>query len=428
VKKRIHAHDFAQRLANLSKEEQFNEINKLNNINKAKILVYLDDELAAEILALFQLEDQIKLVSLMEPDDARDIILELEDEEQQILVDALDGESSKLSQWISYDDRQTGSAMTDRIIVINQNMDVKEATKLVIKEAPNVDYITTLSVVDDNHTFLGTISLKQLLKTKTPALVKTIINETEAVYDDDDLVHTAETMRNYDSYIMPVVDKNKTLLGVVTMDDMIDIFQAEKEEDFEKLAALPQDESKHFFKAALQRLPWLVGLLVLSVPISIVTSFFEAVISVAAILIVFQPLILDTAGDIATQTLAVILKKLTSSNEKMSKNEYREITVGFINGIIIGFVAFIITYVFALLNPSLSSQLSPVEISLLIGLSLWLTVIIAPVIAIIVPVTLRKLKFDPAVASGPFITTFIDIAALVIYFSLAMIFIGGVLG
>ena len=143
-----------------------------------------------------------------------------------------------------------------------------------------------------------------------------------------------------------------------------------------------------------------------------------------AILVVFQPLILDSAGNVATQTLAVTLQMLSTHEKGLFKNSMREIMTGVINGFVIGAIAFLMTLVFAYINTSLTSD--PLIISLVIGLSLWLTVIIAPLIALIIPITLNLIKIDPAVASGPFITTLIDVGAIFIYFGLASLMIGGI--
>jgi magnesium transporter len=205
----------------------------------------------------------------------------------------------------------------------------------------------------------------------------------------------------------------------------LDIYQEEAQEDFEKLAGLPEtmpDSSP--MKTALHRLPWLLSLLLFSIPIAIVTSMFEEVLATVAILIIFQPLILGSAGNVATQTLAVTLKMFASHEEGILKNSFREIITGMLNGFAIGLIAFSMTLIFSIINTSLTTQ--PFLIAFVVGLSLWLTVIIAPLTAILIPVSLRAMKIDPAVASGPFITTVIDVAALLIYFGLATLMLGGI--
>lgn len=224
---------------------------------------------------------------------------------------------------------------------------------------------------------------------------------------------------------MPVLSEKNELLGMITLDDALDIYQEEAQEDFEKLAALPDtEEDLSPIRTALYRVPWLLALLVISFPIALVTRQFEHVLAAVAILVVFQPLILDSAGNVATQTLAVTLQMLSSHEKGLFKNSMKEIMTGVINGFVIGVVAFIMTNVFAVINTSLATD--PLIISLVVGLSLWLTVILAPVVALLIPITLNWIKIDPAVASGPFITTLIDVAALFIYFGLATLMLGGI--
>jgi magnesium transporter len=245
-----------------------------------------------------------------------------------------------------------------------------------------------------------------------------------SVFDTDPITDTIFKIRNYAIYEIPVVNHQQELLGMVTLDDALDIYEEEAQEDFEKLSALPETIEQNTFKTAMHRIPWLLMLLVISIPISLVTSLFEEVLTTVAILIIFQPLISGSAGNVATQTLAVTLKMFAKNEQGVLKNSYREIFTGMINGFVIGLVAFLVTYVFTSMNQQLTDI--PLKIAFVVGLSLWLTVLIAPIIAVLVPITLKKLKLDPAVASGPFITTLIDISAISLYFGLATILLGGV--
>ncbi|MBE0701096.1 MAG: magnesium transporter [Acholeplasmataceae bacterium] len=417
-----HAHDLADQFTMLDTFEREKVYPLLNDEKLADLVSYLDAELAADILAEFDLEKQKRLVEMMEPDDAADIIQELEDDEQDDLI-ALLGESSEVVQLIQYDDDETGSAMTNLVIVLYSDMDVKTATKKVIKEAPDVETISTLFVTDRDQHYLGVVQLRELLKTKSPALVGDILREYPFVYDKDSIIQSVQAIRNYAIYEMPVCDEQDRLLGMITLDDALDIYHEEAMEDYEKFAGLPETIEGPAIRVALHRVPWLFILLGLSIPIALVTSLFEEILSTVAILIVFQPLILGSAGNVATQTLAVTLRLLSTHEKGVIKNSTREIFTGVISGFVIGLIAFGTTYLFASINTSLTTE--PMVMSFVVGLSLWLTVITAPIIAILIPVSLRIFKFDPAVASGPFITTIIDIAALFIYFGLATFMLGG---
>ena len=422
-----HPHDLSEMFFELTDQEKEKLYRLISDEKLAEIVSYMDTEQAADILTEFDLEKQKRLFEMMEPDDAADIILEFEDEEQEDIIELL-GESSDVVQLMNYDDDETGSAMTNLVIKIFPEMDVKEATKKVIREANEVETISTLFAVDHEGIFLGTIPLRKLLRAKTPMPVSEIIEITPFVYDHDPITHTVEAISNYNIFEMPVCDNNQKLLGMITLDDALDIYQEEAQEDFEKLAGLPETLDETVVRTAFHRLPWLVILLIIAIPIAMVTSIFEkdgqGILAQVAILIVFQPLILDSAGNVATQTLAVTLKMFSTNEKGFFSNALKEILTGFINGFVIGIIAFIMTFVFANLNTSLTSN--PILISFVVGFSLWMTVFTAPVFAILIPWTLKALKFDPAVASGPFITTIIDVTALFIYFGLATLLLGGI--
>jgi magnesium transporter len=419
----IHGYDLAQSFLELSEEEKEKLYTVISNEKLADLVAYLDSEIGAEILVAFDLSKQKNLIDSMDPDDAADIILELKDDEQEALIQTLDKESDVLSL-IQYEEDQTGSAMTNLVVKLDISMDVKKATKKVIQEAPEVETISTLFVVDEENKFVGIVDLKKLLKAKIPLTIKDIYEEHPYAFDKDPITETISKIRNYAIYEMPVVDEDMHLLGIVTLDDALDIYEEEAKEDFEMLAALPETTESGVIKTALHRMPWLLMLLVISIPISLVTSLFEEIITAVAILVIFQPLISGSAGNVATQTLAVTLRMLSKNEEGIKKNSYREIITGMINGLIIGVLAFVITLIFITINPSVAA--SPLSIAFVVGLSLWLTVLVAPIIAVSIPLLLKLIKVDPAVASGPFITTLIDISAISLYFGLATLLLGGV--
>jgi magnesium transporter len=255
----IHAHDLAELFVDLSDEDKEKVYAILDVEKLAELVSYIDTEEAADILSEFEINEQKELVELMEPDDAADIIMELDKNEQEELLKVLDADSD-IRQLIAYDEDETGSAMTNLMVVIHPDMDVKKATKKVIKEANDVETINTIFVVDHDEHFLGVVPLKKLLKAKTPLEVSEIIEDYPYVYDLDPLTQSVQAIRHYGIYEMPVLHhKTEKLLGMITLDDALDIYQEEAQEDFEKLAGLPEtmpDSSP--VRTALHRLPWLL--------------------------------------------------------------------------------------------------------------------------------------------------------------------------
>ncbi|MBN2299943.1 MAG: magnesium transporter [Acholeplasmataceae bacterium] len=420
----LHAHDLAEIFIELNDDERDKLYSLLSSARLAELVSYLESDDAAEILSDFDIKKQKELFEMMEPDDAADIIGELEDDEQEELLKVL-GKNSDVARLIQYDEDETGSAMTTEIIVLTTDMDVKQATKKVMKEAADVESINTLFVVDSNQQFLGVVPLIALIKAKTPCMVLDIVEQSPFVKDYDLITQSLEAINNYGIFEMPVCNENQQLLGMITLDDALDLYQEEAQEDFERLAGLPETIDRTPIKTALHRLPWLVLLLAISVPIALISSHFQDVITAVAILIIFQPLISGSAGNVATQTLAVTLKMFSTNEKGIFFSSIREILTGMINGLVIGSIAFGTTFLFASLHPSIS--VAPISVAFVVGASLWLTVFVAPIVAILIPTLLRIFKLDPAVASGPFISTLLDMTGLSIYFGLATLVFGGLL-
>ncbi|MDR4968718.1 MAG: CBS domain-containing protein, partial [Acholeplasmataceae bacterium] len=235
----IHAHDLSELFLDLDYEERQRLYRSLSDEKLADLVSYLDAEEAAEIFTDFNLKKQKQLVELMEPDDAVDIIQELEDDHQDELLDIL-GESSDIVQLIHYGEDETGSAMTNLVVVVHPDLDVKQATKKVIQEAVDVESINTIFVTDEENHYLGVVPLKKLLKAKTPCQISEVMEEYPFAYASDSITQTVQSIRNYAIYEMPVINENHVLLGMITLDDALDIYQEEAQEDFERLAGLPE--------------------------------------------------------------------------------------------------------------------------------------------------------------------------------------------
>lgn len=411
--KQTHGYDLAQAFLLLSDKERETLYQIITIEQLAELMIYLDDVSAVQVFNYFDSVKQQQLLNEMEPDDAADFISQLPDNKQQQFLKRL----SDVESLIQYDEDVTGSAMTTRVLTFTKNLSIKEATKKVIQEAPDVETISHLFVTDDEGKYLGTLTLKALLKSKPPQTVFDLIENYPFVYDTDPIMNTVQAINRYDAYDMPVCDENQHLLGMITLDDALDRYEEEAQEDFEKLAALPDTIEAHPFKIAMHRLPWLVLLLLVSIPVSLITSLFQEVITTVAIIVIFQPLISGSAGNVATQTLAVTLRMFQTGEKGLSKNLMKEVLTGLFNGIVIGVLAFGITYGLS----SITHQFEPLSMAIIVSVALTTTVFMAPIIAILIPSLLKVLKQDPAVASGPLMTTLIDITTVFVYFGLSTI-------
>jgi len=413
----MHPYDIVEALKDLTAAEQDLLYSLLPEEEIGRIIAYMEPEEAADVIDDFEFEIQKNIINALDLDDAADIIVHLDNEKE--LIDALENEAG-INKVLTYEEDEVGAHMSDGYIDLVLGMDIKAATKKVIRDAGEVDILNHIFIVDEENRFKGTVELRDLVKTKAPAFIDDITELSPYVLDTDDIEEAVHKMKDYGLYDMAVVNEKLQLIGILTIDDAIDIYHEEAVDDFEKLSALPDTSTKGLLESAARRLPWLLLLLFLSMPIAIATSRFEEVITSVAVLALFQPLILDAGGDVASQTLAVTLRLLAKDREKALKNGGKEIMAGILNGIALGIVTGLVSYI---ISRAMGVQ-EPFNVSLVVFISLTLTVSTGPIFGLFIPILLDKMNIDPAVASSPFITTLIDITSVIIYFGFATLLLG----
>ncbi len=415
--KKMHPHDIIEALNALTLDEQELFYSLLSEEEIGRIVAFMEPEKAAEVIDDFDLTKQKNIIDTLELDDAADIIVYLDNETK--LIEGLEKELH-ITQVLKYDEEKVGAHMSDAYISLSLGTDIKAATKNVIQKAGEIDVINHIFIVDSGNKYKGTVELRDLVRTKAPALIDDITEFTPFVFASDDIEESVHKMKNYGLHEMAVVSEELELIGIITIDDAIEIYHEESVDDFEKLSALPDTKTKGVIKSAAKRLPWLFLLLVLSMPIAIATSRFEEVITSVAVLALFQPLILDAGGDVASQTLAVTLRLLSKNPKKALRNGGTEILTGIINGLGLGIVAGIVSFIIS----NVIGITEPFNVSLVVFISLAVTVATGPIFGLFIPLILDKMKIDPAVASSPLITTLIDITSVVIYFGVATLLLG----
>lgn len=432
---KMHAYDIAKELLELTPLERKELYNLLSTEQLAEVVAYLEPEIAADILEEFDKKTQTSIFDEMNVDDTVDILLEYEDDDlRDEIIETLE-EKEDISKFITYDDDLVGAYLSTDYIFIRPNMDVKEASSSLIKQAPEAESINLLFVKDEEDNYLGAVSLKTLIKARSPKLVSEIMENIPSVTDNSPVTEAVHDMKNYELYELPVVSDDNKLLGILTLDDIIDVATFEAEEDFEKLAALPATKkAENWLKTALRRLPWLLVLLIISIPLMSFTDIMIGSISGVTILAFFQPLMLDSPGNVATQTLAVALKSI-SDEGKMKRSEIKkEFASNLITSVLLGLITFIISFIFVYFTqtglPSGASSFTNLQTALIfssiIAGSLTIVVAVVSLLAIAIPHIFKSIKLDPAVASGPLITTIIDLFSTLVYFGLAAIILKGV--
>ena len=422
-----HESDIADAIELITKEERKKLYHILGAEKASDIFAYLEDP--EEFIAELDIKSAAKIIENMDADDAVDILEEVDEETQEKIISLMDDESSQDIKLIqSYEDDEIGSKMTTNFIVINKNLSIKQAMKELIRQADENDNISTIYVVDKDDKFYGVIDLKDLIRAREFAKLETlIVTSYPYVHDHDKIDVSIEKIKDYAEDSIPVLNEEGKVLGVITSQDIIEVVDDEMGDDYAKLAGLTAEEDlkETLPQSMKKRLPWLVTLLFLGLLVSTVVGLFEQTISELAIVVCFQSLILDMAGNVGTQSLAVTIRVLMDEHLKASekiKFVFKEMRVGFFNGLLLGSLAFagIGLYVTTFKHYPVKFSFA---VAACVGGSLWLAMIVSSLVGTLVPMFFHKLKVDPAVASGPLITTVNDLVAVVTYYGCAWIFL-----
>ncbi|WP_390534564.1 magnesium transporter [Staphylococcus pseudintermedius] len=372
--------------------------------------------------ALFETMNAIyasQVLEQMSYDNAVDILNQLSKKKIASLLMLMNREEAKeIKALLHYDEDTAGGIMTTEYISLTINTPVHEALMRVKDQAPDAETIYVIFVVDEDKKLVGVISLRDLIIAENDAYIEDIMSErviSANVADDQEDV--AQTMRDYDFIAMPVVDYQNHLLGIITIDDIVDVMDEEASEDYSRLAGVSDIDSTDdtIFQTALKRLPWLLILTVLGMITASILGSFEETLEKVALLAAFIPIISGMSGNSGTQSLAVSVRNISTGDIKEKskiKLALRESGSGFLTGIT---CAVSLSLIIMLLY-------GQPYLALIVGTSLTIAMTVGTTIGSVIPLVINRLGIDPAVASGPFITTINDIVSMLIYFGLATTF------
>ena len=422
-----HENDIAQALTFLDKEERINLYELFDTEWLSEIVTYWDEP--EEYISEIGMEKLAAVVNEMDSDDAVDLWEKLDEKIKTKLRPILREDVKAAIRLIhSYNEEEIGSLMTNNYICIDRRGNIRQAMRALIRQAGEHDNISTIYVVDEDHKFCGAIDLKDLIIAReNDDLDDLIIYSYPYLMDHDIISESIEQIKDYAEDSLPVLNSRREIIGIITAQDIIEAVDDEMGEDYAKLAGLTAEEDlKETTRESMtKRLPWLIILLFLGMGVSTVVGAFEGVVAVLPIVICFQSLILDMAGNVGTQSLAVTIRVLM--DEKLGTSDklrlvVKEMKVGFSNGLLLGLLAFIIlgSYLTLLKGMAVTNSFL---ISGCVGMSLLLAMIISSLVGTLVPMFFHKIKIDPAVASGPLITTVNDLVAVVTYYGLAWMFL-----
>lgn len=415
-----HPADIAEILDHLDFDKSSRLFELLEDSIAADVLVELEDDLREKLLKIHTPKEIAEeFVENMDSDDAADIISELPEVKKQEVLSHIENQehASDIVDLLNYDDNTAGGLMAKELIKVNENWSVMRCVREMRKQAEEVEFVYTIYVVDNNNVLIGTLSLKKLLLTNAKTIISEIM-KTDIIKVDASLSQeeVANTMNKYDLIVLPVVNENNQLIGRITGDDVMDIMKEEAERDYQMASGITDDieSNDSIWQITRARLPWLLigmfgGILGAKViGIFDIESNFEMAL--------FIPLIAAMGGNVGVQSAAIVVQSLasgTASLGNISQQLIKELGVALVNGVICSSIILCSSY---LLGYGMA-------LSLTVSFALLSVIIFAALFGTFVPLTLNKYKIDPALATGPFITTVSDVLGLFIYFLIGQLFL-----
>jgi magnesium transporter len=417
----MHYADIAEILDELSFDDVVYIIKLLDSEKTSAVLMELDEDIREKTLQNLSAKEIAEEVEELDSDDAADIIGELSEERQEAVLSKIEDEEhvKEIEELLAYDEDSAGGLMAKELVKVNENWTVLKCVREMRTQAEEVTRVHSIYVVDNNDKLKGRLSLKDLLITSTKTAISEVyIPKVDFVNVHDDLDEVSNKMRKYDLEAIPVVDNDGILLGRITIDDIVDVIKEEADKDYQLAAGLTQDveADDSILQLTKARLPWLFLGLLGGVGAFLIMVLFENTFDENAVLFFFTPLIAAMAGNVGVQSSAIIVQGLANDDVKGSINSrlVKEMLLAALNGVVLALFLFVFVWFYE----------GKINTALAISVSLVAVIIVAGLIGTFVPLFLNKRGIDPAIATGPFITTSNDIFGILIYFMIAKLILG----
>lgn len=419
----LHPADTAEILNHIRFDDAMYLFHLLPTETAGEVIVELDESLRERLLEQTDAEKISDIVDELDVDDATDIVAELPDNIAEQVLENIDPEySDDVKELLKYPDDSAGGIMNSDFIEVNENVTVKDAIEEIRKNSSEIDHIYHIYVVNDAGQLIGLVLLKNLLLNPLETPISSIIEEDLfSVEAEADQEEAANMMEKYDLIALPVVDKNRKMLGRITIDDIVDVIHEEAAEDIQKIAGLSEEEefTHSIFRVSRIRLPWLLFGLMGEMVSAIVLSSYQASIERILISSFFVPIVMAMGGSSGTQSAIVVVRSLATSEVWMGAAFNRlskEFGIALLNGLACSFILLLTTHFF---------WEADMGFSIVLSISLLIIMINATMIGAVIPIILNKFNIDPAIATGPFVATANDIFGLLIYFTLLTNFYAG---
>ena len=423
IVKTLHYADLAELINELKFDESLYLLKLIDSDKTSDVLTELDDDLRERVLKEFSEKEIAGEIKELDSDDAVDILSELSEEKKEKVISFIKDENitENIRELLNYDEDTAGGLMAKELISVNENWSVLKCLREIRKQAKDITRVHSIYVLNKKEELIGRLSLKDLIMSPSKKKIKQIyIPKVDYVNVNDSAEDVAKLMRKYDLEAIPVINDDRQLLGRITIDDIVDFIKDEAEEDYLLAAGVSNDveADDSIFELSKARLPWLIlGLFGGLGSVFILESFEEIMASESLrALFFYTPLIAAMAGNVGVQSSAIVVQGLANDLIKGSvlKRLVKEVSLTVLNGIILSL--FIVGF------GQIVNQ--PIEMSLTISVSMIFVIIVAALIGTAVPIILDKLDIDPAIATGPFITTGNDVIGILLFFYTAKIILG----
>lgn len=418
----FHYADIAEILDEVNLEEAMYVIKLLDSETTSDVLMELDEDNREKVLKNLSAKEIAEEIQELDTDDAADIIAELPEERQrEVISQILDEEhKAEITELLAYDEDTAGGLMAKELVKVYETWTVAGCLRRIRGQAKDVKRVHSIYVVDKQNKLIGRLSLKDLIVAKSDQKITDIyITSVDYVKVDEDAEEVAKVMQKYDLEAIPVVDEDMVLLGRITIDDIVDVIRDEADKDYQMAAGISRDveADDSIWKLTIARLPWLlIGMFGGLGAASIIEHFNQSMGSFI-VLLSFVPLIQATAGNVGVQSSAIVVQGLANNSVdgNILKRLLKEFLLGLVNGFAIALIGLLIThFVFG----------TPYIVSITIAIALVAVIVMAALIGTFIPIFLDKRGIDPAVATGPFITTSNDVFGILTYFLIAKLILG----
>jgi len=411
----MHPADIADLLEHLDSEERKKVFALLPTETASEVLAELEDVLKEDLLETMDSQEIAEIVEEMDSDDAADVISELAPEKAAEVLEQVEEESSEeIQELLHYEEDTAGGIMAKEYVAVNANQTVQEAIEEVRRQAEEVEDLYMIYVVDDFGTLVGTVTLKDLILARPETPIRDIMNEDViAIESDMDQEEVARIFQKYDLVSAPVVNKRHKLIGRITIDDILDVINEETDEDLARIAGTHEEEilEESVLKISRARLPWLVLSFVGEICSAFILNFFSATIDQIVASAFFIPIVMAMGGSTGQQSSIIVVRGLATgeiSLQDVKRRLWREIRASLINAVVLALLIFSVV----------SLWQHDVRFAAILAGTLIIVILNASIFGAIIPFMFKRFNIDPALATGPFVATFNDVIGLLIYFSL----------